>query len=606
MGYKVYFAKLADFIERTNQVLLSVINRTILYLSLVNLLLIVYRFGFEKPLATDLRLIRFFEISLVILFLCLLYRLLTGIGTRTNLNKLFSEYLLALFVFAILSVRLFFPNWFTQTLPWIDFLNENIFLYISITAIFFIEVSRQSLSFFTKNLNPARIFIYSFLLLIFTGTGLLLLPRSTVEGISLIDALFTSTSAVCVTGLVVLDTAKDFTLMGKIIIMFLFQTGGLGIMTFTSFFGFLFKGGFSFQNEIFLQNMVNEDKMGEIFKTIFKIIAITLGIEFIAAIFIYLSVDPYLFQNNTERAFFSIFHAVSAFCNAGFSILSDGLYDINFRYNYNMQLVIAFTIILGGLGFPIVFNLYKYLKHYFSNKYRHLILKKIYKHEPRIINVNTKIVILTTSSLLALGFVLYFITEYNNTLVEHSWYGKIVTAFFGAVTPRTAGFNTVDTSILLPGTVLIYIFLMWVGASPGSTGGGIKTSAFAVAVLNTLAIAKGQNRLDVYKREISDESVKRAFAIILLSVMVIGLAILFVTITDAEKPLISVAFECFSAYSTVGLSLGITSELNLWGKIIIIITMFLGRVGTLTIIISFVTITGSLRYKYPQENVFIN
>ncbi|MFN6946179.1 MAG: TrkH family potassium uptake protein [Cytophagaceae bacterium] len=597
--------KLRNLIEDTRDVLVKALNRAIIYIGISNILLIIYKFGFEKAESHNQKLLLLIDISLVILFLCLFVRSILEIFQTISKRKIFSEYLLLLFILIVIVIR-HFPVWAVPFIPWGGYLGSNIIVYITIALIFIIEISRKSLNVYALNLNPARLFIYSFGLIILLGAGLLMLPNATTNGISLIDALFTSTSAVCVTGLVVLNTANDFTFLGQVIILFLFQLGGLGIMTFTSFFGFLFHGGFSFQNELFLQNFMNEDKMGHVFKSILKVITITLGIEAIAATFIYLSTDVASFQNHGDHVFFSIFHAVAGFCNSGFSTLPDGLYEAGLRFNYTLHLIVAFTIIFGGLGFPIVFNFYKYSKHYLKNKWRQVIYNETYKHSPRIININTKLAIMMTAILLVAGTFLFFLAEYNNSLLEHSWYGKIVTSFFGSVTPRSGGYNTVNMGTLMPATVLIYLFLMWVGASPGSTGGGIKTTSFAVAILTTIGIAKGRDRLEIYKREISEESVKRALAVIILSFLVIGSAILLVTIFDKEKSLITVTFECFSAYTTTGLSLGITPDLSSYSKLIITATMFLGRIGMLTVIIGFVTKVQSLRYKYPKESIFIN
>jgi Trk-type K+ transport system membrane component len=263
-------------------------------------------------------------------------------------------------------------------------------------------------------------------------------------------------------------------------------------------------------------------------------------------------------------------------------------------------------IVIGGIGFPVIINFYNYFKSVLIRATRHFIEREEYRHSARVFNTNTKIVVSTTAILLLIGFITFFAFEYNHTLKGLSWYGKIVTTIFGAVTPRTAGFNTVDMTALTLPTVLIYLILMWIGASPGSTGGGLKTTTFAVAVLNAFSIAKGKDRVEAFRRQITNESVRKAFAVILLSFLVIGFAVFLVMFFDPEKELIAVAFECFSAFSTVGLSLGITGDLTTGSKIVIIITMFLGRVGTLTMLIAFFQKVKSLNYRYPDESVFIS
>jgi Trk-type K+ transport system membrane component len=307
-----------------------------------------------------------------------------------------------------------------------------------------------------------------------------------------------------------------------------------------------------------------------------------------------------------DRIFFSIFHSVSGFCNAGFSTLPNNLYEISIRYNYLLQLTIAFLIVIGGIGFPIVFNSIHYLKHLLINRFVPFVKGKETKHKPWVININTRIVVITTTILLVVGTVLIYLFEYNNTLAEHGGFGKIAIAFCCSVTPRTAGFNSVDMAALKFYTIMLIFFLMWVGASPASTGGGIKTSTLAISILNFLSIAKGKDRIEIYRREISDDSVKRAYATIMLSFIVLGFSIFLISYFDKEKDLRSIAFECFSALGTVGLSLGITAKLTTISKYIIVFTMLIGRVGMLTILIALFRKVKHLKYRFPSEDIVIN
>jgi trk system potassium uptake protein len=482
---------------------------------------------------------------------------------------------------------------------------HSIMLVIVIFLIFLIELSKLSLTVSRLKIHPAIIFVLSFFVVILIGMGLLLLPNATVDGISAVDAIFTSTSAVCVTGLIVLDTSTDFTFLGQVIILILFQVGGLGMMTFTSFFGFFFKGSYSLQNQLFLRDFINEENINAVNSTVVKIILFTLIVEGSATILIFLLVDANLFQNIGDQLFFSIFHAVSGFCNAGFSILSDGLYQSGFRHLYNMQLVIAAAIILGGIGFPVVIAYYDYLRHVWIGTKRVITGVEEYRHAPRVGNVNVRLITYTTAILLVVGFIAFLIFEQDTTLKGLSLYGQFVTAIFGSVTPRTAGFNTVNMEALAMPTILIYLILMWIGASPGSTGGGLKTSTFAVAVLNTLSISKGKDRVEVFNRQIENQTLRKAFAVIQLSFLIIGIGVFLVLLLDPELELIAVAFEIFSAFSTVGLSLGITGDLSTGSKLVVTVIMFLGRVGTLTVLVAFFRKTRNLRYKLPEETVFI-
>ena len=495
---------------------------------------------------------------------------------------------------------------------WLDGWNwlqayQGTFTDLLISMLFFIELSRLSLGINKLSIHPALIFILSFLLVILVGTVLLMLPNATVGGITWIDALFTSTSAVCVTGLIVVDTATAFTGMGKTIIMILIQIGGLGMMTFTSFFGFFFKGGHSLQSQLFLKDYINEDNISKIGSTLVKIILFTFGFELLASGLIFVIIDPILFSSTGDRAYFALFHSVSAFCNAGFSTLTNGLYETGFRTEYHIHLILAISIIVGGIGFPVIVSYYQVGKRICINYYNSFTKKdSFYHHTPRTFNINTRLTTVTTFILLVVGFVTYWIFEEKNTLAGLEGYGKIVTAFFGSVTPRTAGFNTVDMTQLALPTVLIYLILMWIGASPGSTGGGLKTTTFAVAVLNAISIAKGKDRVEVFNRQIDPETVRKAFAVILLSFLVIGMGVFMVLFFNPELDILDVAFEVFSAFATVGLSLGITAKLTTGSKLVISLIMFLGRVGTLTVLVAFIRKTRSLRYKYPQETVFIS
>lgn len=227
-------------------------------------------------------------------------------------------------------------------------------------------------------------------------------------------------------------------------------------------------------------------------------------------------------------------------------------------------------------------------------------------YRPWVLNLNSRITLITTSSITAIAFVGFYLLEYNTTLSEHQGIGKIVTALFGATTPRTAGFNPIDTASLLFPTTMMVFLLMWIGASPASTGGGIKTSTFAIATLNMLSLAKGKDRIEVFGREIAQVSIRRAFAVISLSLIVIGVGIMLISIFEKEKSLMDIGFECFSAYSTVGFSLGITADLANESKLIITAIMFVGRVSMLTIIIAVFRKVRRKNYRYPTEELTIN
>ena len=453
------------------------------------------------------------------------------------------------------------------------------------------------------DLNPAQLFLISFVAIILFGTLLLSLPSATHNGISLLDALFTATSAVCVTGLIVVNTATDFTVFGQGIILLLIQIGGLGILTFVSYFSYFFKGQISYEKQIAMSAINSNATIGKELTLLKHIIIITLLIEAVSGVLIFYNVDRASFNGLGDQVFFAIFHAVSAFCNAGFSTLEHSLQQGTFEFNYGLQIIIALTFILGGLGFPIVENITSYFKY---KTQRALSFTKNMNHRPWVLTLNSRIALITSAVLTAGGFIAFYFLEFNNTLVRHSGSGKLITAFFGAVTPRTAGFNTVDTASLLFPTTLLLFFLMWVGASPKSTGGGIKTTTLAIAVLNILSLVRGSSRIEIFKREIVEVTIKRAFAMISLSIIVISIGIVLISSQEPEIEMLSIAFECISAYSTVGLSMGITEGLSSVSKLVLIFLMFIGRVSALTVLFAIFRKKVVRNYRYPKEEITIH
>ncbi|MBP2279783.1 potassium uptake TrkH family protein [Psychrobacter sp. PL19] len=476
---------------------------------------------------------------------------------------------------------------------------------VAVFVTFVREISDNNFSLNRAFLNPAQFFILSFLSVVLVGALLLMMPNATNEPISFVDALFTATSAVCVTGLIVVDTATRFTTFGQMIIIGLIQIGGLGILTFVTYFSYFFKGGISYETQLSISEMNYSPRMGDMVTTLKSILYVTFGVEALAAILIYISIYDLPGLNLSERLFFSVFHAVSAFCNAGFSTFSAGLYDEALRFNYPLQLIIGATFLFGGMGFVIVVNLLRYLRHCTQRALYHNDPR--YTYQPWLLSINSRITLITSGALLSIGLIGVMLFEYHGILAEHSsWYGKLIAGLFTAATPRTAGFNIADMDALAFPTVMLTIFLMWIGASPNSTGGGIKTSTFAIAVLNTFSLARGQTKVEVFKREIADISIRRAFSIMWLSLLVIGTGVTLISYDQPELDLIKVIFECFSAYSTVGLSLNLTADLSTFSKLVVTAIMFVGRVGMLTIFIALLKNMRQRNYRYPTEEITIN
>ncbi|HLT74430.1 MAG TPA: potassium transporter TrkG, partial [Ohtaekwangia sp.] len=484
-----------------------------------------------------------------------------------------------------------------------DFIIAKVFLFATTFIIFLTEASTVLRFIYRRGLNPAFVFLASFFMFISIGALLLMLPNATTNGIRPVDAWFTSASAVCVTGMLVVDTASTFTHIGKAILLFLIQLGGLGIMTFAGLLTYLSAGTVSFRNQLALKDMMSGQHMSTVFNIIGRVVIVTFSFEAIGAIAVFNTLDAKMFPNLLERIFFAVFHSVSAFCNAGFSTLSRGLYEEPFRFNYGLQMVLAVLVVLGGLGFPIVFNIFSYLKSRLTRLFNKITGSPSEDNYSHIFSTTSKLALMTTAILLVFGFTTYFLFELNNTLKEHSNLGKVVSSIFGSVTPRSAGFNTVDVTTLSLPTIMVYLLLMWIGASPGSTGGGIKTTVIAVAFLNIKSVILGKDRTEFSRVQIGENTIHRAFAIIVLSLLIVGLTVLFLAVNEPDKQLFALAFEGFSAFSMVGLSLGVTPDLSISSKLLLSVVMLIGRVGTLTVFFAFVTPARELFYRYPKDEI---
>lgn len=522
-------------------------------------------------------------------------------------NQATRKVFLTQLVIGVFLILFFFPNFVVSYGDTFEYyLYQTAGIQMLSFLLFFLELSRMEINLLIKVLNPAQLFMTSFAFFIFVGAMLLMMPMSTTVPIKFTDALFTSTSAVCVTGLTVVDTATRYTFLGKFIILVLIQIGGIGVMTITSFFGIFFKEKSSIREQSMLRDYLSEDSFDAILKSLMKVVLITLLIEAIGATFIYLSLEKNALGSVSDNLKFSIFHSVSAFCNAGFSTLTDNLYDVRIRTNYSVHLWIANLIVLGGIGFPVLLNIYQYCKSQVKWLIEYFRTGKSYVHRVNMITINSKIVMFTTFLLLVLGTLCFFYFEAEHTHQGMDVKSSLIMSYFQSVTPRTAGFNNFSMQALATPSILIMIFLMWVGASPVSSGGGIKTSTFALAILNAFRIMKGKNHIEVHRYEIHEYSVNKAFAIIILSIFVIVSGAFAISIFDGEHGMLKIIFECFSAFGTVGLSLDLTAKLTDPSKYILILLMYIGRMGSITLLFSLAKAYGSQSlYRYPKENLII-
>ena len=457
-------------------------------------------------------------------------------------------------------------------------------------SLFNLKTVANSKSTFIENIsdNPPVLVMLTFLLTIFIGTLLLMLPDATTAGeeTSLLGALFTSTSATCVTGLIVYDTGLHFTLFGQVIILTLIQIGGLGIMTISSAFAIILGQRLSLKRESIMQNVVGESSQLDMISLIKNVVIVTVTLELLGTLVLYFTYIAKSFSVN-QAIYHSLFHSISAFCNAGFCLYTDSL--MRYYDNFTINFVITALIILGGIGFPVL----KDIQRIINDKFR---FKRLTLH--------SKIVLTATFILLLVGTLSFFISEYNNEMKGFSFFNRIYASYFQSVTTRTAGFNTIDTANLSRGSSLISDVLMFIGASPGSTGGGIKTTALVVVFVAVIAMFQGHKDVNIFKRKVSEDIIKKVMALITASIVFLIFMVFLLFLLEPfsfEK----ILFEAISAFGTVGLSMGITSSLSNAGKTIIILLMYLGRVGPLTLMFAISQTKDKSYFTYTQEKINI-
>lgn len=487
-------------------------------------------------------------------------------------------------------------NFFTGVLPFIDIGIYFGFLQLLFGFLLFAEIGTLVFESSKFKLNPALLLALSFIFLIVAGALFLHLPEMTVTGrISWIDAFFTSTSASCVTGLSVLNTGSDFTFKGQMVILVLIFIGGLNMLTIATFIGSLYHKTGSLHAAGVIKGFLDSDQSANLHAILRNVILYAVAIQVFGVILVFFSWgNGYPFNNASDRLYHSVFHAISAFNNAGFSLFTDGFYDDSLRYNYTLHLSVALLIIVGGIGFLVLQDVFA-----FNNR-----MERKTQSWKKLL-VNTRLVLYVTLILLIGGTVMFMLFEYRNTLNEHSFSGKLVTAFFQSVTTRTAGFNTVDFSSISGPTLLVCLLLMFVGASPGSTGGGIKTTTIAVAFKAAWANLRGREHVEFFQRNIPWTYVNKTYAVLISAFSLLLLFTLLMAGIERDFPLRDIVFEVVSAFGTVGLSMGITPDLSDGGKLILIFAMYVGRIGSLTLGLALTRKILYTKYRYPDTRLMI-
>ncbi len=439
-----------------------------------------------------------------------------------------------------------------------------------------------------ESITPPQWMLIGFAIIILIGAILLSTTWATSSGntIDFIDALFTATSAVCVTGLTVLDTGHDFSWFGQMIILLLIQVGGLGFMTFSVMFAIALGKKIGFHQRILIQESTRAESYGGLVRLVKWIFYVTLAFEAIAAVILTLrwSAELGLFK----AAYYALFHAISAFNNAGFSLWSNNLMD--YVNDPVVNLVITSLFIIGGIGFIVLLDIF-------------------YKDRWQRYSLHSKITLVGTLLLMILGTLVVYLFEFHNpkTLGALTWDGKLWGAYFQGVVTRTAGFNTIDISSMLAPTQLTMVFLMFIGASSGSTGGGIKVSTFFILLFTVLSVARGESEVHVFQRRIAHDLILRAVAVIIISTTVVLGISLLLTITEhaLQRDFLEILFEVTSAFGTVGLTMGLTPDLSSMGKGLIIVCMYIGRLGPLTLAYALALKRSKAKIRYAEEKILI-
>ncbi|MFA5278734.1 MAG: potassium transporter TrkG [Smithellaceae bacterium] len=560
--------------------------------------LILFDFGFRKTAADSLAVHQTYLLLAAALFASKLLIELLAFRAAKWFAVVFRVLVLAV-VFVILLAHLHaFPEaWSVIS----GALGGRTALLLGSLALMATQMHHLSGTLNRINISPSFLFAGSFLAMILAGAGLLMLPNATLQPISAYEALFTATSAVCVTGMMIVDPSAVFSPMGKNIILGLIQTGGLGIMTFTGFFSYLFLGSASLKDRFLLKDFFSGDQLGGLYKLLLKILLLTILVEAAGSVLIYRTLEGD-WMHKTHNA---VFHAVSAFCNAGFSVNPQEFNALHLQSNFSLQFILCGLVVLGGIGFPLLLYFYKVLKFNVKSIFFRVVGRNL-PHEVLLLAVGERLALHATLVLLVLGAFLYYALEAGSPLPEHFNWSQGMTALVSSVNARTSGFSMTDPGGWSYPTVFLTIFLMWVGASPGSTGGGIKTTTLAVAVKTVASFLRGKDRLEIGNREIGSSTIVRAFSVIVLSLMFIFAGFLLLMIFDPGRNPVHLLFECVAAFSTTGLSIAGTMTLSTPSQVVRMILMFVGRIGPVIVLSGFLATQTQNLYRLPVENIKMN
>ena len=566
--------------------------------------LVVY-FGFDHNPTDARRLVSLMRVAQGVFLANVIYGLVLCFRKTLQTNRII-KWIVDIAVLVSL-LPLMYPRPDHPWLPWLEaVLYSRAFLFGVLTAYSVVELCYALMHVTARRMMVSLLMSGSFLFFILIGSFLLMLPKCTVTPISYADSLFVATSAVCITGLTPVDVAATFTPAGLLVLAALMQIGGLGVLTFTSFFALFFSGSTSVYNQLLIRDLIYSKTMNALVPTLLYILGFTLVIELAGAVAVYMAIPDTLALSGTDRLIFAGFHSLSSFCNAGFSCLPDGMANpVLMTDGMPMYLVTSVLILAGAIGFPILVNFKDIAAGHLRRLWGRLRHRRV-DLPLHMFDLNTKLVLVTTLGILAFSTVAFFILEYHNTLEGMPTGHKVVQALFNSLTPRSAGFVSVNPANFMSVTLFLVVIQMWIGGASQSLGGGIKVNTVAAIFLNVRAVITGRGRAWAFDRTLSVGSIRRANAVVALALgafAVFTVTELFLEPQMALKPLL---FEVTSALFTVGSSLGVTAELCDTSKVVLCLAMFVGRVGIISLLAG---LAGSRRdhsQYFPEENIIIN
>lgn len=580
--------------ESGRERLLAVLSTAMFAMACIAAGSLVAQYGFylTEPQQRVLSTIDMFIVGVFILDALLRFALsrkkMSYLKTRWPALGLVGLILLQLLLVAVFEGRGWLPRVLAR--PDVFSLAKGYIIVLQIYLVFLIvsEAVRANRRLASTRIAPARTVMLSFVVIIVVGSLLLLTPRATVGGsMAPVDAVFTATSAVCVTGLIVVDTGSYFTRFGHAILLALIQIGGLGLITFATFFATALRGGLGVKESLMLRGMMTFETIGRIGRTLRYVIGITFCMEALGAALLFIATrTDFVNQGAAARA--SIFHSISAFCNAGFSLNATSF--MRYAGNVPVNLIMTSLIVIGGLGFPVIMS----LMHGRSGRL----------NAGGRLSLHVRLVLSMTLALLVFGTASFLLLEWNGILYGMPFGEKLMASYFGSVTARTAGFNTVATSALAIPTLFLVAALMFVGGSPGGTAGGVKTVTLALVLSSVRSMFSGSRRVELYRRLIPDWLVREALVVVSMGIMVVTGGTMVLLIVE-DLTLTQVLFEVVSAFGTVGLSTGITTTLSAAGKLALVLIMLAGRIGPLTLALALVQRREKPLYDYPEERVII-